>query len=278
MKSGKKNYLDGFQMDSEEEGGVESRVISRGHSRTGSHDSAHSQISAMGRTSVQDSPSFFGISDENVALWSDKTPSPNTTSIDSSATAAVTNTKSSRDPLLSMVKSRYPPVMEYETLSITKSELKDAPKPPGKMPKKASAGSLSNASNTSTSSSYKIGFLVNEFVVRDVLSMLKDCILDLNTVKFKLQSSAKDESGTKMSSSEELSKHLETMLNGCVLSSVEEGKLQQRISKLQQCVSEATWRFQLVAHEWLPSEPGRIIVDLHKVEDSTEEWGMLYQK
>ena len=228
---------------------------------------------ANGDPTVEDASHFFSISDENVMLWSDKTSSTNA----SAGTPLASHPSSlSKDPLLSIVKPVTPtptPTSEYkEMYGVAKTKSKDAPISTNNFPKRLS-GNASVASTGSAAGWCKVGFLVNEYVVRDMLHVLKECLLELNATKFKLISGSEDGASEKSPMSTEERKKLESALNQSVASDVSEEKLQQRISRLQQCVSEATWRFQLAAHEWLPPEPGEIIVDLCKVDDLDDDFG-----
>ena len=252
--------------DSGEEGAIDSR----GLSRSASHGSTSSSVIPHIKEDVpvEDASHFFSISDENVMLWSDKTSSANT----SVETVLSSSTLQLRDPLLSPVKSTKEKHSQGESSSVSRVELKDMPSTNVNQRRKAS-GNASVTSNASTNSVYKIGFLANEYIVRDVLHTIKDCLVELNATKFKLMNNSDDSSNEASVIGIAERRQMESSLNKSIISDVCEETLQQRISKLQQCVSEATWRFQLASHSWLPSEAGDIIVDLKKVEETEDDFG-----
>ena len=250
--------------DSGEEGAADS---SRTLSRPASHGSTNSTTASQ---TVEDASHFFSISDENVILWSDKTSSANT----SLETVVSTQTMQFRDPLLSLVKSSPKKEMssQGESFVVSKVELKDVPSSNVDNRRRAS-GNTSVTSSASTNNAYKVGFLVNEYIVRDILHTLKDCLMELSATKFKLMNNSEDSPSEGPTISITEGRELESSLNNCVESDISEVKLQQRISKLQQCISEATWRFQLACHDWLSTEAGEIIVDLKKVQEAADDWG-----
>ena len=254
--------------DSGEEGAIDSRGLSRSTSHGSTSSSVIPRIKED--VAVEDASHFFSISDENVMLWSDKTSSANT----SVETVLSSNTLQLRDPLLSPVKSTSTKEThsQGESSTVSRVELKDMPSTDVNQRRKAS-GNASVTSNASTNSVYKIGFLANEYIVRDVLHTIKDCLVELNATKFKLMNNSDDSSNEASVIGITERRQMEFSLNKSIISDVCEEKLQQRISKLQQCVSEATWRFQLASHNWLPSEPGDIIVDLKKVEEIEDDFG-----
>ena len=258
----------GVYSDSGEEGAIDSRALSR----SASHGSTNSSIITHIKedVAVEDASHFFSISDENVMLWSNKTSSANT----SVETVLSSSTLQLRDPLLSSVKSASAKETQSqgESPMVSRVELKYMPPTVVNQRRKAS-GNASVTSNASTNSVHKIGFLVNEYIVRDVLHTIKDCLVELNATKFKLMNNSDDSSNEASVIGIAERRQMELSLNKCITSDVCEEKLQQRISKLQQCVSEATWRFQLASHDWLPSEQGDIIVDLKKVEETEDDWG-----
>lgn len=172
---------------------------------------------------------------------------------------------------------------------------------------------------------YTCGFLANEYIVRDVLALLKEALLDLNAVRFKLQgqgpqnggkgqddsrpkhvphrqmsverppgsvppdhsplqlqrqtSSGKVEYTTKSQLSPEsqlgvgrpddtiFNPELERVLSQTVGTSVTPDILHKRIAQLTQHVHEAQWRFQLVSHEQLPKQAGRVLEEMVVVTD-----------
>ena len=253
----------GAHSDSGEEGAADSRTLSR----TASHGSTNSMTASQ---TVEDASHFFSISDENVMLWSDKTSSANT----SVETVVNTQTVQSRDPLLSLVKisSRKEAPSQGESFVVSKVQLKDVLSPNVASRRRAS-GNASVTSSASASNACKVGFLVNEYIVRDVLQTVKDCLMELSATKFKLMSNSEDSPSDVPTVTITERRQMESSLTNCIDSDISKEKLQQRISKLQQCVSEATWRFQLACHDWLPTEPGEIMVDLKKVGESGDDWG-----
>ncbi|XP_019625924.1 PREDICTED: zinc finger FYVE domain-containing protein 26-like [Branchiostoma belcheri] len=112
----------------------------------------------------------------------------------------------------------------------------------------------------------RLGFLMDECLVRDVLAVLKECFLNLKSAKF-----AKLGQGQNIED-EDLLK--------CVSSSITESSLQQRISRLDQCINEAQWRFQLVVPEYVPKQPGLIAVGTRDTADTSsgDEMGSYYSK
>ncbi|KAK7502719.1 hypothetical protein BaRGS_00005969, partial [Batillaria attramentaria] len=170
---------------------------------------------------------------------------------------------------------------------------------------------------------YSCGFLANEYVVRDVLAMLKEALVDLSAVRFKLQgqSQAKSETGAKhvlqgqfsmermtgsptrdlgsphflqrqgsvgskgvepnrarasperhhissrLGEDVDFNPELEKVLARTVSASISPDVLQKRIAQLTQHVHEAQWRFQLVAHEQLPKQAGRVLEEMVVVAD-----------
>ncbi len=257
--------------DSGEEYGGDTTQLSRHLSNESGNNSLNvSQMDSTEPVAVADASHFFSISDDNVMLWSDKTSSTNP-SVDMGPNVTASLAK---DPLLSMVKtysvkdsSDQSEVSRPKSKGATAAMISDLLRKP--------SGSNSVTSTGSLCGGYKVGFLVNEFLVRDMLHILKECLVELNTTKFKLINGSKESSTDEVAAfSVAHSREMESLMKLCVESDVDEEKLQQRISKLQQCVSEASWRFQLAAHDWLPTQPGDIVVDLGRVQDNDEDWGM----
>ena len=200
-------------------------------------------------------------------------------------------------------------------------------------PKRSRIKSLESSDNLKPFSQpdYSCGFLANDYVVRDVLSMLKDALLDLSAVRFKMQGQAQEDrrqasnllkqtphsatkpssvatptrepssehqSGAKSSSSRGRPSHppdklnksaesgdadfnpaLEKLLSRTVSTSVTKETTQKRIAQLTQHIHEAQWRFQLVAHEQIPRQPGCVLEEVVVVTDDdshvaciTDEW------
>ncbi|XP_078590684.1 zinc finger FYVE domain-containing protein 26-like isoform X2 [Branchiostoma floridae x Branchiostoma japonicum] len=112
----------------------------------------------------------------------------------------------------------------------------------------------------------RLGFLMDECLVRDILAVLKECFLNLKSARFaKLGQGQNGED-------EDLLK--------CVSSSITESSLQQRISRLDQCINEAQWRFQLVVPEHVPKQPGLIAVGSRDSGDTSsgDEMGSYYSR
>eukprot|EP00058_Branchiostoma_floridae_P025167 XP_002610657.1 hypothetical protein BRAFLDRAFT_65848 [Branchiostoma floridae] len=112
----------------------------------------------------------------------------------------------------------------------------------------------------------RLGFLMDECLVRDILAVLKECFLNLKSARFaKLGQGQNGED-------EDLLK--------CVSSSITESSLQQRISRLDQCINEAQWRFQLVVPEYVPKQPGLIAVGSRDSGDTSsgDEMGSYYSR
>ena len=129
----------------------------------------------------------------------------------------------------------------------------------------------SNQSTGSTASAFNVGFLANEFFVRDVLATLKSCLQDLVSARFTMMGTHSGRWG--VTDGEEpadcsVTIEMEEALMQNVHSSVEVSALQQHISSLRQHVNEATWRFELVAPDWLPVEVGSVVLDLQKLHDA----------
>lgn len=129
-----------------------------------------------------------------------------------------------------------------------------------------------NISSMSTGSSINldtIGFIVNDYLVRDILALLKDCILDVSAAKFQIYGnkadareryrSSKEKSSAKTS---DIDLNMEEALCRLVKSSISTDTLQKRITKLEQYTSEAHWRYQLVSNENIPKYPGQVLKEI----------------
>lgn len=118
--------------------------------------------------------------------------------------------------------------------------------------KTGKSGSCSVNSGASSGGSKHIGFLVHEYIVRDLLMTLRDSLVDLSACRYSLlaQGSIPESDGD--------ARHLQALLDGVVTTSVENAQLTQRISRLTQYVSEALWRFQLVSPDWMTQQFGKI--------------------
>jgi zinc finger FYVE domain-containing protein 26 len=136
----------------------------------------------------------------------------------------------------------------------------------------------STISSGSTSSCRKFGFLCNEYLVRDILLLLKECLVDLSSARFQMMGKEKETSGKPVTTVIDTS--LEEPLSRLVQSSVEKDSLQKHLSQLQQFVSEALWRFQLVCHEMIPPTPGEVLAKPlpFSLEENDEEMAFSLQK
>ncbi|KAL5009258.1 hypothetical protein ScPMuIL_014839 [Solemya velum] len=142
----------------------------------------------------------------------------------------------------------------------------------GKQSKDSTASRHDSGNTTSPgslSSLLKIGFLASEYVVRDVLAMLKDCVLDLAAAKFQLQGSEMSSAGSpnnevgkgKGKTKSEINPEIENQLCHLIKSSVENHSFQKRLATLTQHIHEAKWRFQLVCHELIPRQSGELLTE-----------------
>lgn len=112
-----------------------------------------------------------------------------------------------------------------------------------------------------------VGFLCNEYVVRDILHLLKDALSDLNIAKFALTGKTSDVAKrdisrapkSKQPSAPSMDVNLEPILQVHIPTSIPAESLLKRITKLTQAVHEAWWRFQLIAHEAFPRQPSQIL-------------------
>ncbi|XP_053395117.1 zinc finger FYVE domain-containing protein 26-like [Mercenaria mercenaria] len=129
-----------------------------------------------------------------------------------------------------------------------------------------------NISSISTNSSLNldtIGFIANEYTVRDILAMLKDCILDVSAAKFQIYGNKADARERYRSSREvtpvrssEIDINTEEALCRLVQSSISMDMLQKRITQLERYTSEAHWRYQLVSDENIPRSPGAVLQEV----------------
>lgn len=128
-----------------------------------------------------------------------------------------------------------------------------------------------NISSMSTSSSVNLdshGFVTNSYLVRDILAMLKDCIIDVSTAKYHIHGNKSDVRERYRTPKEALTKTLEIdptveeSLCHLVKSSVTMETLQKKITQLERYTSEAHWRYQLVANENIPRSPGEVLPDV----------------
>ncbi|OWF55424.1 Zinc finger FYVE domain-containing protein 26 [Mizuhopecten yessoensis] len=146
------------------------------------------------------------------------------------------------------------------------------------MAQKASEnGTCSAHSVDSLSGGARFGFLTNEYLVRDILAMLKDCLVDLGAARFKVL--GKDPEKEKSSgnvihcaedSEDVIDVRLEQPLSHMVQSSIDSSVMKKRIAQLTQYVHEAQWRFQLVCHECIPQSVGQVLLEAVSVTD--DKW------
>ncbi|XP_076098495.1 uncharacterized protein LOC143068375 isoform X2 [Mytilus galloprovincialis] len=126
-----------------------------------------------------------------------------------------------------------------------------------------------NDSTFSTDSSLgliSVGFLNNEYLVRDILDMLKDALLDLEGALFHVRGSYSEKSSSSKKSSKKQTCNkiivsIEEPLTNIVQCSVTKESLQTRISSLRHYIHEANWKYQLVCHEKIPREPGEVLLE-----------------
>ncbi|XP_052767439.1 zinc finger FYVE domain-containing protein 26-like isoform X2 [Mya arenaria] len=129
-----------------------------------------------------------------------------------------------------------------------------------------------NISSISTSSSVNfdtVGYIANEYLVRDILALLKGCILDVSAAKYHIHGSKGDTRDRYKSANEaaakmvpEVDPDIEDALCHLVKSSVTVETLQKRITQLERFTSEAHWRYQLVSDEHIPRMPGEILPEV----------------
>lgn len=123
--------------------------------------------------------------------------------------------------------------------------------------------SIDNSQNasgyTSTGSSgslLKLGFIPNEYLVRDILAWLKDSLLELSSLRYQIQ--GKHGKGQKSEKST-IDPHLEKSLTDWVLSAISEKMFQSKMVCLTKYVNEAQWRYQLVSHDLVPSATAQVL-------------------
>lgn len=143
---------------------------------------------------------------------------------------------------------------------------------------KGGSGNGSTISTGSTSNCQKLGFLCNEYLVRDILLMLKECLVDLTSARFQLLGKEKETLGKSVKAVIDV--RLEEPLSRLVQSSVDKDALQRHVTQLQQFVSEAQWRFQLVCHENIPQTPGMVLAKpiSFSLEENDEEMAFSLQQ
>ena len=129
-----------------------------------------------------------------------------------------------------------------------------------------------NISSMSTSSSINldtVGYIANEYLVRDILAMLKEAILDVSAARFHIHGSKGDTRERYRSAKENTNKaapevdpSIEEALQHIVHSSITIEILQKKITQLERYTSEAHWRYQLVSDENIPRSPGEVLSEV----------------
>lgn len=129
---------------------------------------------------------------------------------------------------------------------------------------------------------FNLGFLNNEYLVRDILNLLKDALLDLESAQFQIRGSSPEKNNSQRKklpkdSCYEIIVSLEEPLTNIIQCSVTKETLHSKISKLRTFISEASWRFQLVCHDKIPKKPGEVLLgpvivsmELHEEEICTD--------
>ena len=147
----------------------------------------------------------------------------------------------------------FEPVPQIRTSNETQDRKTDDKRSPSSEVKSGKSGNCSVNSGASSGGTKQIGFLVHEYVVRDLLLTLRDSLVDVTACRYSLlgQSYASETADCD-------ARHLQGLLEGAVRTSVENTQLTQRISRLTQYVSEALWRFQLVSPDWMTQQFGKI--------------------
>lgn len=175
------------------------------------------------------------------------------------------------------------PFREYPPVQVSQSVHKKVRVPQDQLAEevKKSASALLNSDNTKMAINstgkrvpvagqeidkcevFKLGFLANEYLVRDLLAMLKESLLNINAVRYKLTGQKSDlgKKSEQKGNSETLhvTPAMEEALTQIVKSSVVPETLQKRLTRLTQYIHEAQWRFQLVSHDQLPKQPGQVL-------------------
>ncbi|KAL4238418.1 hypothetical protein ACF0H5_003126 [Mactra antiquata] len=129
-----------------------------------------------------------------------------------------------------------------------------------------------NISSMSTCSSINldtIGFIVNDYVVRDIIAMLKLCIVNVSAARFQLYGNKSDARERHRSAKESVSVdspdidlNTEEALCRLVKSSITTDSLQKHITQLERYTSEAHWRYQLVSNENIPKSAGQVLKEV----------------
>ena len=138
---------------------------------------------------------------------------------------------------------------------------------------------ISSVSNSSNWSLDHFGFILNEYLVRDILALLKDGLLDVSAAKFQLYGSRQDSrervragSEVKDTGSSDIDTEIEEPLSYILKSSISKDALQKRITQLQKYTSEAQWRYQLVVNDHIPKQVGEVLKEqVTKTSDTSDE-------
>ena len=138
---------------------------------------------------------------------------------------------------------------------------------------------ISSVSNCSTWSLDHFGFVLNEYLVRDILALLKDSLIDVSAARFQLYGSRQDSrervrasQEVKDTGSNDLDPEIEDSLSYILKSSISKDSLQKRITQLQKYTSEAQWRYQLIVSDHIPKQVGEVLKEqVTKTSDSSDE-------
>ena len=123
----------------------------------------------------------------------------------------------------------------------------------------------------------KLGLIVNEYLVRDILSVLRDSVVDLSSAKYHLYGNKTDSrekyrhQKTSDANHANLDPSVEEALCHLVKSSVSMETLQKRLTQLEKFISEALWRFQIVCNRNIPKTPGQVLGEVHSDSENSDE-------
>jgi hypothetical protein len=128
---------------------------------------------------------------------------------------------------------------------------------------------------------FNLGFLNNEYLVRDILNLLKDALFDLETAQFQIRGSTPEKNNSQRKKPQDscykIIVSLEEPLTNIIQCSVTKETLHSKVSKLRTFISEASWRFQLVCYDKIPKKPGEVLLgpvivsmELHEEEICTD--------
>ena len=125
---------------------------------------------------------------------------------------------------------------------------------------------LSTNSTGSNPNSSKVGFLAADYLVRDILTVVKQSLSDLNTTRAALQSNGANVDLNLPPGTVDLEKELRKLVW-----SITEEEVSGRASRLGQYISEAQWRLQLVCS--VPLQYGQMAQANQMLDDSTDDEG-----